>query len=95
MLIFGVLALGGMAVVLSSLRTIRNELKTMTLESDDFRERVETIGESLHDRDSFRVRVKGIVEEACTGPLKARVKTLEALARVPETTAIPRERLDA
>jgi len=92
--IFGVLSLGGLALVLRSLGGIRDEFKKMLFESDDFRERVELIGDAQHDSDKFRQRVKTIASETCTDPLKARIKTLEAVAKIPETTAIPRERLD-
>lgn len=93
--IFGVLSLGGLALVLRSLGALRDEIKRTVLESDDFRERVEEIGDGLHQSESFRGRVRAIVEEACIGPIKARIKTLEAVAKIPETTAIPRERIDA
>ena len=93
--IFGLLSLGGLAMVLRSLGTLRDELKRMILESDNFRQRVAEIGEELHRSDDFRQRVRAVVDESCLGALRADVKALKIANRIPETTAIPRERLDA
>lgn len=93
--IFGFLSLGGLAVVLRALGSLRTELTRMILESDAFRETVIEIGETLHQTDDFRARVKIVAEETVGAPLRARIKTIEAINRIPETTAIPRERLDA
>lgn len=75
---FGVLALTGMGLVFVALRNVRSEVKTMVLESDDFRRSVLALISQSPD-----------VVEA-----KGRVKHLERIAKLPETTAIPRERLD-
>lgn len=80
-MMFGALALGGMGLVFVALRNVRAEVKTMVLESDDF-------------RDSVR-RVISETCQACASStdvadLRGRVKLLERLAKLPETTAIPR-----
>lgn len=83
---FGVLALGGLGLVFLALRNVRAEVKTMVLESDD-----------------FRAAVNALVAEKCkahastedVAVLGAEVKLLKRIAKLPETTAIPRERLDA
>lgn len=80
-LTFGVLALGGMGLVFVSLRNVRAEVKTMVLESDD-----------------FRASVRRIISETCTSHasasdvavLGAEVRLLKKVAKLPETTAIPR-----
>lgn len=85
-LTFGALALVGIGLVFVALRNVRTEVKTMVLESNDFRD-----------------NVRKIISETCTdtaknsdvGDLKTRVRHLEAKAKLPETTAIPRERLEA
>lgn len=78
---FGVLALGGMGLVFVALRNVRAEVKTMVLESDD-----------------FRASVRRIISETCTSHasasdvavLGAEVRLLKNVAKLPETTAIPR-----
>lgn len=78
---FGVLALGGLGLVFLALRNVRAEVKTMVLESDD-----------------FRAAVRRVISETCTGHastsevavLGSEVKLLKRLAKLPETTAIPR-----
>ena len=80
-MMFGALALGGMGLVFVALRNVRAEVKTMVLESDD-----------------FRASVRKVISETCTAhasaadliDLRGRVKLLERLAKLPETTAIPR-----
>lgn len=78
---FGVLALGGLGLVFLALRNVRAEVKTMVLESDD-----------------FRAAVRRVISETCSGHasasdvavLGAEVKLLKRVAKLPETTAIPR-----
>ena len=80
-LTFGVIALGGMGLVFVALRNVRAEVKTMVLESDD-----------------FRASVRRIISETCTSHasasdvavLGAEVRLLKKVAKLPETTAIPR-----
>lgn len=80
-LTFGVLALGGLGLVFVALRNVRAEVKTMVLESDD-----------------FRASVRRIISETCTSHasasdvavLGAEVRLLKKVAKLPETTAIPR-----
>lgn len=78
---FGVLALGGLGLIFVALRNVRAEVKTMVLESDD-----------------FRASVRRVISETCTShataadvaAIAAEVKLLRRLAKLPETTAIPR-----
>ena len=71
---FGALALGGLGLVFSALRSLRQEIKTMVIESDDHRQSVRSI----------------IAESSIVSDLKARVRVLEADRGMPGTTAIPR-----
>ena len=115
-MMFGALALGGMGLVFVALRNVRAEVKTMVLESDDFRVAVtkivlesQPISEHLEKKshgwidlalgaDDFRAAVRRVIYEACPDApkasdyidLKTRVRHLEAKAKLPETTAIPR-----
>jgi endonuclease III len=80
-MMFGALALGGMGLVFVALRNVRAEVKTMVLESDD-----------------FRASVRKVISETCTAhasnsevaALGAEVRLLKKIAKLPETTAIPR-----
>lgn len=84
-LTFGVLALGGLGLVFAALRNVRAEVKTMVLESDDFRK-----------------AVRLVISETCTNHATASevavlgsdVKLLKRLAKLPETTAIPRSEVN-
>ena len=80
-MMFGALALGGMGLVFVALRNVRAEVKTMVLESDDFRASVRrVIAEACPDAP----------KASDYADLKTRVRHLEAKEKLPETTAIPR-----
>ena len=83
-LTFAGISVGGLLLALSAIKSLKQEVKSMVLESDDFRSRSTAIAQDVVARCPMK--------DAHAG-LKARVATIEAQSgyKLKETGAIPRE----
>jgi hypothetical protein len=83
-LTFAGISVGGLLLALSAIRSLKQEVKSMVLESDDFRDRSKAIAQEVAQSCPVREPLAG---------LKARVQVLEERAgyKLKETTSIPRE----
>ena len=83
-LTFAGISVGGLLLALTAIRSLKQEVKSMVLESDDFRDRSKALAVDVQNG----CHLKDVLTD-----LKARVRTLEAQAgyKLKETGAISRE----
>ena len=83
-LTFAGISVGGLLLALSAIRSLKQEVKSMVLESDDFRDRSKALAVDVQNNCSLKDTIAS---------LKARVQVLESQAgyKLKETGAIPRE----